>query len=534
MENQGPFVSRHGIDHHGIHGAATVYWNLPPAQLYEHAVRRGEGWISAEGPLVAHTAPHTGRSPNDKFTVRDPESEGNIWWGKVNVPVERGVFQHLKARLTAYFQGRDLYVFDGHAGADPRYRLPVRVITELAWHNLFARNMFIPELDGARLEAFEPAFTVINGGRFKADPAADGTRSPAFIVVDLENRTVLIGGTIYAGEIKKSIFSVMNYLLPDRGVLPMHCSANYGRDRDDLALFFGLSGTGKTTLSADPARTLIGDDEHGWSNEGVFNFEGGCYAKVIRLSPEGEPDIYATTKRFGTILENVVFDPGSRALNLDDDRLTENTRASYPLSQLPKVDPDGVGGHPKNVVFLTCDAFGVLPPISRLSADQAMYHFLSGYTAKVAGTEKGVTEPSATFSTCFGAPFMPRHPGVYAKMLGEKLAHHGSRVWLINTGWTGGGYGVGSRIKLAYTRQMVTAALGGALDNVPAPAGAFGLAIPSAVPGVPAEVLQPGQAWSDRAAYDEQARKLAGMFEENFQKYADGVTGSVRAAGPKV
>ncbi len=534
MENKGPVVSRYGIAEQGLTGAANVYWNLPPAELYEHAVTRGEAWIAAEGPLVAHTGQHTGRSPNDKFIIRDPASESDIWWGKANKGVEREVFERLFGRVAAYLQGRDLYVFDGWAGADPRYRLPVRVITEAAWHNLFARNMFIVESDAAKLAEHQPGFTVINAGRFQADPQRDGTASPTFILVDLERRTVLIGGTVYAGEIKKSIFSVMNYLLPKQGVLSMHCSANYGQDSSDVALFFGLSGTGKTTLSADPERTLIGDDEHAWSDDGVFNIEGGCYAKVIRLSPEGEPDIYRTTRTFGTVLENVDLDPGTRRLDLDSDRLTENTRSSYPLAQLPKVDLGGRAGHPKNVVFLTCDAYGVLPPIARLTEEQAMYHFLSGYTAKVAGTEKGVTEPSATFSTCFGAPFMPLHPGVYAKLLGEKIARHQAKVWLINTGWTGGGPGVGSRIKLAYTRRMVTAALSGELDDVPTPVGAFGFRIPEHVEGVPDAVLQPREAWADKAAYDERAGRLAEMFRENFEKFASGVSAEVRAAGPVV
>lgn len=534
MENKGLSPSRHGLDHHGILGAKTVYWNLPPAQLYEHAIRRGEAWLAAEGPLVAHTGQHTGRSPNDKFIVRDPASEADIWWGKSNQAADREVFHRLRARVTAYLQGRDLYVLNAYAGADPRYRLPVRVITEAAWHNLFARNMFIPETDATKLAEFVPGFTVINAGSFLADPKIDGTRTSTFILLDFEERTVLIGGTVYAGEIKKSIFSVMNYLLPKQGVMSMHCSANYGRDREDVALFFGLSGTGKTTLSADPNRTLIGDDEHGWSDAGVFNIEGGCYAKVIRLSPQGEPELYATTKRFGTVLENVVFDAESRALDLDSDRLTENTRSSYPLSQLANVDLGGCAGHPRNIVFLTCDAYGVLPPIARLTEAQAMYHFLSGYTAKVAGTEKGVTEPSATFSACFGAPFMPLHPGVYAEMLGQKIRKHGARVWLINTGWTGGPYGVGSRIKLSYTRRMVTAALSGELDSVATRPGTFGLAIPEAVEGVPAEVLQPRAAWHDKAAYDTKAAMLAGMFHENFQKFAAGVSDEIRNAGPVI
>ena len=534
MQNSGPCISRHSLTEIGIHSADNIFWNLPPAQLYEHSVRRQESWISAEGPLLAHTGSHTGRSPNDKFTVREAKTGGDIWWGSVNRPIGRENFEALRAKAMDYLQGRDLFVFDGYAGADPRYRLPVRIVTEKAWHSLFAHNMFIVEPDGEVLENFEPGFTVIDLPGCVADPATDGTHSPTFIVVDLEQRLVLIGGTLYAGEIKKSIFSVMNYLLPKQGVLSMHCSANYGSDRNDAALFFGLSGTGKTTLSADPERTLIGDDEHGWSDHGVFNIEGGCYAKVIRLSETGEPDIYATTRRFGTVLENVVFDPETRRLDLNDDSLTENTRSSYPVSQLANVDQGGQMGHPKNVVFLTCDSFGVLPPISRLSEDQAQYHFLSGYTAKVAGTERGVTEPTAAFSACFGAPFMPLHPGVYAKMLGEKIRRHGAKVWFINTGWTGGPYGVGERISLAYTRRMVEAALSGELDAVSTTADpAFGLAVPDTIEGVPAAVLQPRQAWADPAAYDEMAAKLTAMFHENFKKYADGVSAPVRAAEPK-
>lgn len=533
MQNSGPFISCHSLDQVGIDTTATVYWNLPPAQLYEHSLRRQEGWVSAEGPLLAHTGSHTGRSPNDKFTVRESQTGDDIWWGSVNRPIERQHFERLRAKAMSYLSERDLYVFDGYAGADPRYRLAVRIVTEKAWHNLFAHNMFIVEPDGEALRNFAPGFTVIDLPGCLADPETDGTTSSTFIVVDLEQRLVLIGGTLYAGEIKKSIFSVMNYMLPKKGVLSMHCSANYGRDRDDAALFFGLSGTGKTTLSATPERTLIGDDEHGWSDDGAFNIEGGCYAKVIRLSEAGEPDIYATTRRFGTVLENVAFDPETRQLDLNDDALTENTRSSYPISHLNNVDEEGQMGHPKNVIFLTCDSFGVLPPISRLSEEQAMYQFLSGYTAKVAGTERGVTEPTAVFSACFGAPFMPLHPGVYATMLGKKIRQHGAKVWFVNTGWSGGPYGTGERIRLAYTRRMVEAALSGELDAVATtPDPAFGLAVPDAIEGVPATVLQPRQAWSDPAAYDETAAKLTAMFRENFKAYADGVSPDVCAAEP--
>lgn len=534
MENLGPVVSRHGLETHGIRNAANVYWNLPPARLYEEAVKRDEAVIAPGGPLVAETGKFTGRSPKDKFTVREASSEADIWWGEVNRPISQGSFERLFDKARAFVEGRDLFVFDGYAGADPAYRLDVRVITQYAWHNLFVRNMFRRETDGERLRDFEPGFTVIDLPDLTADPEADGTASPTFIVVDLARRTVLIGGTAYAGEMKKAIFGVMNYLLPGRGVLPMHCSANYGAGEDDVALFFGLSGTGKTTLSADPTRTLIGDDEHGWSERGVFNIEGGCYAKVICLSAEGEPEIYATTRTFGTVLENVVFDPETRELDLDSDARTENTRSSYPLEQIPTADADSVAGHPRHIVFLTYDAFGVLPPIARLSTEQALYHFLSGYTAKVAGTERGVKEPQAAFSTCFGAPFMPRHPRVYAEMLGEKIERHGTRVWLINTGCTGGPYGVGSRMKLAYTRRVVHAALNGELDDVPTHTDpVFGLAIPERVGGVPPELLTPRDTWTDAAAYDERAAALADMFVENFRQFEDAVSPEVTAAGPQ-
>ena len=533
MENVGPHVSRHGLDLHGIESSGHAYWNLGPARLYEEALRRGEAELAADGPLVARTGKHTGRSPRDRFLVRADDAVEGVWWGEVNRPLRRSQFNAVRDRVQAHLREHDLFVFDGYAGADPTHRLPVRIVTTLAWHSLFARNMFRREPDGAVLEAFEPSFTVISAPSCLADPDVHGTDGTTFILVDLSQRQVLIGGTAYAGEIKKSIFTVMNYLMPEQRVLPMHCSANYGADVDDVALFFGLSGTGKTTLSADHERTLIGDDEHGWGAEGVFNFEGGCYAKVIRLSPEGEPEIYATTRRFGTILENVVCDPVTRRLDLDDDSLTENTRASYPLEMLDRVDADGVAGHPRHVVFLTCDAFGVLPPVSRLSDDQALYQFLSGYTAKVAGTERGVTEPRATFSTCFGAPFMPRHPGIYAEALGRRLKEHNSRAWLINTGWTGGPHGVGKRISLAHTRRMVRAAIAGELDTAASKVDpVFGLAVPERIEGVPDELLTPRRTWSDPVAYDERAVRLAGMFRDNFEQFADGVSAEVAAAGP--
>jgi phosphoenolpyruvate carboxykinase (ATP) len=534
MRHEGPFVSSFGIDRQGLADARTVYWNLSPARLSEMAVLRGEAKLASEGPLVCLTGSHTGRSPQDRFVVGDAAIDGEIWWGEVNRRFERERYEALWNRVRQYLADRDLFVFDGYAGADPRYRLPVRVVTELAWHNLFARNMFLRESDGSRLAAFEPGMTVVDAALFQADPGRDGTRGSTFILLDLARRMVLIGGTRYAGEIKKSVFSVMNYLLPGQQVLPMHCSANYGATRDDVALFFGLSGTGKTTLSADPGRTLIGDDEHGWSGDGVFNVEGGCYAKVIRLSREGEPEIYETTRRFGTVLENVVCHEESRELDLDADTLTENTRSSYPLTQLESVDLGGCAGHPKHVVFLTCDALGVLPPISRLTPDQAMYHFLSGYTARVAGTESGVVEPKVTFSTCFASPFLPLHPGVYAKMLGERLARHRARVWLINTGWTGGPVGTGKRIKLGFTRRMVHAALAGELDSAATWSDPiFGLAVPERVEGVPDAVLRPRESWTSAADYDEKAAQLADMFAANFEKYESGVDEAVRSAGPR-
>ena len=518
-----------GLDREGIR-TARAHWNLSPAALYEEAVRRQEGLIAADGPLACRTGQYTGRSPNDKFVVREPSSEAEIAWGKVNRPMDAAQFDLLHQDLLSSLAGKELFVLDCFAGADPAYRLAVRVINEYAWHNLFCRNLFID--DPAAAEAASPQFTVIDSPSFKADPARHGTASEAVIAVNFAKKLVLIGGTSYAGEMKKSIFSILNYLLPLQNVLSMHCSANIGA-AGDTALFFGLSGTGKTTLSSDPERMLIGDDEHGWSDRGVFNFEGGCYAKTIRLSAEAEPQIFATTRRFGTVLENVVVTPDTRALDLDDDRYTENTRAAYPIAFIDNAVPSGQGGHPKNVVMLTADAFGVLPPISRLTPEAAMYHFLSGYTAKVAGTEKGVTEPKATFSTCFGAPFLPLAPSRYAKMLGEKIARHGARVWLVNTGWTGGAYGVGARMKISYTRAMIRAVLSGALDHVAYDRDAvFNLDIPTSCPEVPPEVLKPRNTWASGADYDAQAAKLARMFVENFKAFEGGVTAAVLAAGP--
>jgi len=519
-------LTRHGLNPRGV-----VHWNLSPAALIEHAIRRGEGMFTNQGAFVAVTTPHTGRSPNDKFVVREPSSEDHIWWGSVNTPLSTEHFARLHQDVLRYLEGQELFVQDVYAGADPKYRLNVRVISTGAWQTLFAHNMFIepPADERAR---FEPGFTVLHAPEFKADPKIHGTRTETFIILNFAERLVLIGGTRYAGEIKKSIFSVLNYLLPHQGVFPMHCSANVG-DAGDVALFFGLSGTGKTTLSTDPDRHLIGDDEHGWSDEGVFNFEGGNYAKVIRLSATGEPLIYAASRRFGAILENVVMDPETREVDFDDESITENTRSSYPLSFIEGAVAGGRAGHPKHVIFLTADAFGVMPPIAKLTREQALYHFLSGYTAKLAGTERGVTEPKATFSTCFGAPFLPLQPSVYAQMLGKKIDEHNVQCWLVNTGWTGGPFGVGSRMRLAYTRAMVHAALSGRLADVPTqPDPVFGLHIPEQVPGVPSEVLMPRSTWSDPAAYDEQAQKLAAMFRENFKKFEAEVSEEVRRAGP--
>lgn len=511
-----------------------INWNLGAAALYEEAVRRGEGLVAESGPLVCLTGAHTGRSPNDKFLVKEASSQADVWWGKVNRPVTPEQFDVLYADMMAHLDDKELFVQDCCAGTDSDHRLSVRIITEYAWHSLFARTMFLEQPAGTPPGEHVPEFTVIDSPSMKADPARHGTNSDVFIFVNFARKLILIGGTSYAGEIKKSIFSVLNYLLPLRNVMPMHCSANRSRG-GEVALFFGLSGTGKTTLSSDPDRLLIGDDEHGWTEQGVFNFEGGCYAKMIRLSAEAEPDIYATTNRFGTVLENVVMDGNTRSLDLDNDRHTENTRGAYPISFIDNWEPTGQGSHPKNIIMLTADAFGVLPPISRLTPAGAMYHFLSGYTAKVAGTEKGVTEPQATFSSCFGAPFMVHHPGVYAKLLGERIAEHGSHVWLVNTGWTGGAYGIGSRMKIAHTRAMITAALSDELldvDFVRDPI--FNVDVPVAVSGVPSSVLQPRGTWHDGEEYDAQARRLAEMFSENFKAFEDQVDEEVILAGPKV
>ncbi len=530
MTDIGAAISRHSLLEQGIDGYNTAYWNLTPPALYEHTLRRGEGVMASGGALVVNTGVYTGRSPKDKFIVNEPETTENIWWGDVNVAIDEEKFERLHQKLLAHFKNRDLYVQDLYAGAAPDYRLAVRVVSESPWHSLFAHNMLI-QPPRAALTDFVPSFTVLHAPSCHAEPALDGTNSEAFIIISFARRLVIIGGTIYAGEIKKSVFSALNYLLPERNVLPMHCSANIS-PAGETSIFFGLSGTGKTTLSADAQRTLIGDDEHGWSNQGVFNFEGGCYAKVINLSKEAEPEIYATTGRFGTILENVIIDPHTRLLDLDDNSLTENTRASYPLDFIPNASETGIGGTPKNVVMLTADAFGVLTPISKLTPDQAMYHFLSGYTARVAGTEKGMgNEPSATFSTCFGAPFMPRHPSVYARMLGEKMEKSGANCWLVNTGWTGGAYGVGTRMKIAYTRAMLDAALDGKLAGVAtARHPHFGLHVPEACPDVPSEVLDPQSTWTDKQAYDRIARDLTKRFEVNFKQFEAYVDDDVKAA----
>ncbi|MFQ5674393.1 MAG: phosphoenolpyruvate carboxykinase [bacterium] len=535
MRNYG----RQELEKHDIKNINNVFWNLNTPALYEQAIARQEGHISHLGPLVVQTGHHTGRAPNDKFIVKEPGSEGHIWWGNINRPFDQEHFQDLHRHLLAYLQGKDIFVQDCYAGADPDYRISVRIITEYAWHSIFAKNMFI-QAPPEDLSSFKPDFTIIDAPRFHAMPEADGTASEVFILVNFEQKLVIIGGTSYAGEIKKSVFTIMNYILPlgdhrkGNPILSMHCSANVGKE-GDVAVFFGLSGTGKTTLSADPNRGLIGDDEHGWSDDGVFNFEGGCYAKVIRLSEEAEPEIYQCTRRFGTILENVALDMATRHLDLDDASLTENTRAAYPLTHIRNAVIPSVAGHPRNIIMLTADAFGVMPPIAKLTQEQAMYHFLSGYTAKVAGTEKGLgNEPQAAFSTCFGAPFMALHPTVYANLLGENMAKHKVDCWLVNTGWSGGPYGVGSRMKIAYTRAMVTAALDGSLAKIPTEEDPiFGVHIPTSCPNVPAEVLKPRNTWEDKTSYDEHAKKLSAMFKKNFEQFESHVSKEVKQAGPR-
>ena len=524
---------RNGLDTQGISTGAEIFWNLTTAPLVEHAVRRGEGLLAKDGPIVVKTGKHTGRSANDKFTVRDAETENTVWWGKSNKPMDPAAFAALKADFLAHLKSLDtLFVADLFGGSQPEHRVNVRVINEYAWHNLFIRTMLVrPETE--ELADFVPEFTIIDLPSFRADPARHGCRSETVIAVNLSEKLILIGGTEYGGEMKKSVFGLLNYLLPVDGIMPMHCSANIGPN-GDTAIFFGLSGTGKTTLSADPNRTLIGDDEHGWSDTAVFNFEGGCYAKMIRLSAESEPEIYATTKRFGTVLENVVMDPVTRELDLDDATLAENSRGAYPIDFIPNSSDENMGPVPKNIVMLTADAFGVLPPIAKLTPDQAMYHFLSGYTAKVAGTEIGVTEPEATFSTCFGAPFMPRHPSVYGNLLKERIAKGSVDCWLVNTGWTGGKYGVGKRMPIKETRALLNAALDGSLKNVEFRKDAnFGFEVPVSVPGVDTSILDPRGTWAEAEDYDRTAAKLVDLFVQNFAEFAPHVDEGVRQSGPK-
>jgi phosphoenolpyruvate carboxykinase (ATP) len=524
-------VPAYGLSEQGIDTSAQLHWNLVAAPLVEQAVARGEGKIAKDGPLVVSTGRHTGRSASDKFLVRDETTEENIWWDN-NRWISPDNFAALKADFLAELAKKEtLFVQDLYGGSQPEYRVRVRVINELAWHNLFIRTMLVrPEAE--ELAGFEPEFTIIDLPSFRADPARHGVRSETVIAVNLTEKMILIGGTAYAGEMKKSVFGVLNYLLPPTGVMPMHCSANVGPN-GDTAVFFGLSGTGKTTLSADASRTLIGDDEHGWSDTAVFNFEGGCYAKMIRLSEEAEPEIYATTKRFGTVLENVVMDADTRVLDLDDPSLAENSRGAYPIEFIPNCSEENMGPVPRNMIFLTADAFGVLPPIARLTPDQAMYHFLSGYTAKVAGTEIGVTEPQATFSTCFGAPFMPRHPSVYGNLLKERIAKGGVDCWLVNTGWTGGKYGVGKRMPIKATRALLNAALDGSLKDAEFRKDPyFGFEVPVSVPGVDSAILTPRETWVDKDEFDTTAKKLVGLFIDNFAKFADHVDQGVKEAAP--
>ncbi|CAN5876757.1 phosphoenolpyruvate carboxykinase (ATP) [soil metagenome] len=522
---------------HGITPNLGVHWDLSTPELYEHTLRRGEGEIAHRGALVVDTVPYTGRSPKDKYVVREPSTEDDIWWGDVNHPMEPEVYQALYSRVCDHLGQQDLYVQDLYAGADLKNRLSVRAISESPWHALFCRNLFILRRwfeTSDEIDPFVPDFTIVHAPTFQAEPERDGTRSEVFICISFEHKVLLIGGSTYAGEMKKSVFSVMNYLLPKRDVLSMHASASVGRDRGDSAVIFGLSGTGKTTLATDPSRLMVGDDEIGWGSEGIFNIEGGSYAKTINLSSEDEPLIFQAATQFETILENVVVNRETRRPNFNDGSKTENTRCAYPLGHLPNAEPTMTGPHPSNVVFLSADAFGVLPPISRLTREQAMYYFLSGYTAKLAGTERGVTEPSATFSPCFGAPFLPLPPSYYANVLAGKIDEHECRVWMINTGWTGGGYGAGNRIRIPHTRAMLNAALEGKLDDVEyVEDPGFGLSVPTSVPGVPSALLTPEKTWNDKSAFEDASRNLAGMFESNFAAFADGVDESVARSGPR-
>ncbi|KQX19776.1 phosphoenolpyruvate carboxykinase [ATP] [Ensifer sp. Root423] len=529
MEQLGTRNLANGLEKLGFIDLETVRYNLEAAELYEEALRRGEAELTAHGALVARTGQHTGRSPKDKFVVRDANTDDQIWWDN-NKPMSPEHFALLRKDMLEHAKGMSLYVQDLVGGADADNALPTRVVTEYAWHSLFIRNLLIRPAREA-LGSFLPKLTIIDLPSFKADPERYGCRTETVIACDFTNGLILIGGTSYAGEMKKSVFTVLNYLLPKKGVMPMHCSANVG-PAGDTAIFFGLSGTGKTTLSADPTRTLIGDDEHGWGEQGVFNFEGGCYAKAIRLSEAAEPEIYATTRRFGTVMENVVLDE-RRVPDFDDGSLTENTRCAYPLDFIPNASATGTAPQPRTIIMLTADAFGVMPPIAKLTPEQAMYHFLSGYTAKVAGTEKGVTEPEATFSTCFGAPFMPRHPSEYGNLLKDLIAKNGVTCWLVNTGWTGGAYGTGSRMPIKVTRALLAAALDGSLNAAELRTDAnFGFAVPVSVPGVDDGILDPRSTWADDAAYDAQARRLVDMFITNFAKFESHVDGSVRDAAP--
>ena len=532
MKETGVRNGAHGADKAGFKDLAEIHWNLLEAPLYEHAIRNGEAQIAADGPLCADTGVHTGRSPKDKFIVRDALTEKTVWWEN-NGSITPDQFQLIYDDFIAHAAGKQLFAQDLYGGADHKYRIKTRVYTEYAWHSMFIRTMLIRP-DVAELKHFVPDLTIICLPSFRADPARHGVRSETVIAIDFSRKIVLIGGSSYAGEMKKSVFTTLNYYLPNDSVMPMHCSANVGPN-GDTAVFFGLSGTGKTTLSSDASRTLIGDDEHGWGPSGVFNFEGGCYAKTIKLSAEAEPEIYATTKRFGTIFENVVLDPATRVPDFDDGSKTENTRAAYPLHFIPNASTTGRAGHPKNIIMLTADAFGVMPPIAKLSSAEAMYHFLSGYTAKVAGTEKGVTEPQATFSTCFGAPFIPRHPSEYGNLLRELIAVHGVDCWLVNTGWTGGKYGVGRRMPIKVTRTLLAGVLDGSLKGASFRTDPyFGFQVPTSVPGIEPHLLNPFKTWKDKAEFDKTARGLVKMFQDNFTRFESHVDAEVRAAAPEV
>ncbi|HEV7439172.1 MAG TPA: phosphoenolpyruvate carboxykinase [Methylobacterium sp.] len=532
MSNIGQFNAGHGAEAIGLRNLKSVHWNLEAPRLYEEALSRQEGQLARGGTLVATTGSHTGRSPKDKFVVRDATTESTIWWEN-NGAITPDQFDNLLSDFLAHAEGKELFAQDLYGGADPGHRVKARVFTEFAWHSLFIRNLLIrPERDD--LASYVPDLTLIDLPSFQADPARHGCRSKTVIAINFARKIVLIGGSAYAGEMKKSVFTYLNFTLPEAGVMPMHCSANAALDAEGgSALFFGLSGTGKTTLSNDSSRMLLGDDEHGWSREGIFNFEGGCYAKTIRLSRNAEPEIYATTERFGTVMENVVIDPETRVPDFDDASLTENTRCAYPLDFIANASATGRAGHPKNIVMLTCDAFGVMPPIAKLSGAEAMYHFLSGYTAKVAGTERGLTGPEATFSTCFGAPFMPRHPSVYGNLLHDLITDHQVDCWLVNTGWTGGGVGTGRRMPIRVTRRLLAAALDGSLSQVEFRRDPyFGFAVPTQVPGVETHVLEPVKTWNNKAAFAETATKLVAMFKENFKRFEAHVDAEVKAAEP--